>query len=93
MKFIFGMRINMEVFYKLILLFSKHSQVDFLHVDERRGLLQIDSMILMETGIPKIPKISSFQCLYSFLKKGLEMKLIFGETSKFPASWFQHFGH
>ena len=84
MKFIFGMRINMEVFYKLILLFSKHTQstqnnkfaislqylkkvmsdeVDFLHVDKHRGLLQIDTMILMETGIPKIPKITSFQCL------------------------------
>ena len=38
-------------------------EVDFLHVDKHRGLLQIDTMILMETGIPKIPKITSFQCL------------------------------
>ena len=84
MKFIFGMQIDMEVFYKLILSFLKHAQstqnnkfaislqylkkvvsdeVDFLHVDKHRGLLQIDTMILMETGIPKIPKITSFQCL------------------------------
>ena len=84
MKFIFGIQINMEVFYKLILSFYKHAQstqnnkfaislqylkkdvsdeVDFLHVDKHRGLLQIDTMILMETGIPKIPKITSFQCL------------------------------
>ena len=90
----------MEVFYKLILLFSKHAQstqnnkfaislqylkkdvsdeeVDFLHVDKHRGLLQIDTMILKETDISKIPKIASFQCLYSILKKNLEMKLIFG---------------
>ena len=99
MKFIFGIQINMEVFYKLILSFYKHAQstqnnkfaislqylkkdvsdeVDFLHVDKHRGLLQIDTMILMETGIPKIPKITSFQCLYSILRKKLEMKLIFG---------------
>ena len=99
MKSIFGMRINMEVFYKLILLFSKHAQstqnnkfaislqylkkdvsdeVDFLHVDKHRGLLQIDTMILMQTSIPKIPKITSFQCLYSIFRKKLEMKLIFG---------------
>ena len=79
----------MEVFYKLIPLFSKHAQstsndkfaislqylkkvvsdeFDFLHVDKHRGLLQIDTMILMETAIPKIPKIS-FQCLYSILRK------------------------
>ena len=69
----------MEVFYKLILLFSKHAQstqsnkfaislqylknvvsdeVNFLHVDKHRGLLPIDTMILMETGIPKILKIT-----------------------------------
>ena len=95
MKFIFGIQINMEVFYKLILSFYKHAQstqnnkfaislqylkkdvsdeVDFLHVDKHKGLLQIDTMILMETGIPK----RSFQCLYSILRKKLEMKLIFG---------------
>ena len=89
----------MDVFYKLILLFSKHAQgtqnnnfaislqypkkdvsdeVDSLHVDKHRGLLQIDTMTLMERGIPKIPKITSFQCLYSILRKKLEMKLIFG---------------
>ena len=99
MKFIFGMQINMEVFYKLILLFSKHTQsiqnnkfaislqylkkvvsdeFDFLHVDKHRGLLQIYTTILMDTGIPKILKITSFQCLYSILRKTLEMKLIFG---------------
>ena len=44
-------------------------EVDFLHVDKDRGLIQIDTMILMETGIPKIPKITSFQCLYSILRK------------------------
>ena len=53
-------------------------EVDFLHVDKHRGLLQIDTMILTETGITKIPKITSFQCLYSILRKKLEMKLIFG---------------
>ena len=73
MKFIFGIHINMEVFYKLILSIwvcvTKHAQstqnnkfaislqylkkdvsdeVDFLHVDKHKGLLQIDTMILME---------------------------------------------
>ena len=78
----------------MILLFSKHAQstqnnkfaikkdvsdeVDFLHVDKHRGLLQIDTMILKETVIPKIPKITNFQCLYSILRKKLEMKLISG---------------
>ena len=99
MKFIFGIQINMEVFYKLILSFFKHAQsiqnnkfaislqylkkdvsdeVDFLHADKCKGLLQIDTMILMEISIPKFPKIASFQCLYNTLRKKLEMKLIFG---------------
>ena len=100
MKFIFGIQINMEVFYKLILSFwvcvTKHAQstqnnkflqyhkkdvsdeVDFLHADKHKGLLQIDTMILMEIGIPRIPKIASFQYLYNILRKKLEMKVIFG---------------
>ena len=102
MKFIFGIQINMGVFYKLILSFwvcvTKHAQStqnnnfaislqylqdvsdqnDFLHVDKHKGLLQIDTMILMEIGIPKIPKIASFQCLYNILRKKLEMNLFFG---------------
>ena len=53
-------------------------EVDFLHSDKHKGLLQIDTMILMEIGIPKIPKIASFQCIYNILRKTLEMKLIFG---------------
>ena len=53
-------------------------EVDFLHVDKHRGLLQIDTMILKETVTPKIPKITNFQCLYSILRKKLEMKLISG---------------
>ena len=73
MKFIFGIQINKEVFYKLILLFwvsvTMHAQstqnnkfvislqhlkkdvsdeVDFLHADKHKGLLQIDTMNLME---------------------------------------------
>ena len=74
MKFIFGIHINMEVFYKLILSFwvcvTKNAQstqnsklfaislqylkkdvsdeVDFLHSDKHKDLLQIDAMILME---------------------------------------------
>ena len=111
MKFIFGIQINMGVFYELILLFwvclTKHAQstqnnkfaislqylkkdvsdeVDFLHADKRKGLLQIDTMILMEISIPKFPKIASFQCLYNILRKKLEMKLIFRQVSKFPGS-------
>ena len=53
-------------------------EIDFLHVDKQRGLLQIDAMILMDTGIPNFPKITSFQCLYCILRKKLEMKLISG---------------
>ena len=73
MKYIFGMRIKMKVFYKIILPFwvclSRHAQstqnkkitislqylkkdmsdeVGFLHVDKHKGLLQIDTMILMK---------------------------------------------
>ena len=74
MKFIFGIHINIEVFYKLILSFwvcvTKNAQstqnnklfaislqylkkdvsdeVDFLHSDKHKDLLQIDAMILME---------------------------------------------
>ena len=46
---------------------------DFLHADKHKGLLQIDTMILMEIGIPKIPKIASFQCLYNILRKKLDV--------------------
>ena len=53
-------------------------QVDLLHADKHKGLLQIDTMILMEIGIPRIPKIASFQYLYNILRKKLEMKVIFG---------------
>ena len=53
-------------------------EVHFLHADKLEGLLLIDTMILMEIGISKIPKIASFQCLYNILRKKLEMKLIFG---------------
>ena len=125
MKFIFGIQINMEVFYKLILSFFKHAQsiqnnkfaislqylkkdvsdeVDFLHADKRKGLLQIDTMILMEISIPKFPKIASFQCLYNTLRKKLERdevdfwisfkvswKLISTLwPSTFPRKWYYH---
>ena len=73
MKFIFGIEINMEVFYMLMLSFwvcvTRHAQstqnnqfaislqylkkdvsdeLDFLHADKHKGLLQIDTMTLME---------------------------------------------
>ena len=73
MKFIFGIEINMEVFYLLILSFwvcvTRHAQstqnnqfaiflqylkrdvsdeFDFFHADKYKGLLQIDTMTLME---------------------------------------------
>ena len=44
-------------------------EVDFLHADKHKGLLQIDTMILMEIGIPRIPKIASFQHLCNILRK------------------------
>ena len=58
-------------------------EVDFLHADKHKGLLQIDTMILMEISIPKFPKIASFQCLYNTLKKKLEMKLILDKLQSF----------
>ena len=73
MKFIFGIEINMEVFYMLMLSFwvcvTRHAQstqnnqfaislqylkkdvsdeLDFLHADKHKSLLQIDTMTLME---------------------------------------------
>ena len=39
-------------------------EVDFLHADKHKSLLQIDTMILMEwPNIPKVPIIASLQCL------------------------------
>ena len=47
-------------------------EVDFLHAGKRESLLQIDTRILMRqewSSIPKVPKITSLQCLYNTAKK------------------------
>ena len=102
MKFILGIQINMEAFYKLILSFwvcvTKHTQstqnnkfviflqylkkdvsdeVDFLHADKHKGLLQIDTMILMEI-VRHSQNSQNIHCLYIIVRKKLEMKLILG---------------
>ena len=45
--------------------------VDFLHADKHESLLQIDTKIFwwVWSSIPKVPKISSLQCLYNIPKK------------------------
>ena len=95
MKFIFGIQINMGVFYELILLFwvclTKHAQStqnnkfaislqylkkdvsdenDFLHADKHKGLLQIDTMILMEiVRHSQNSQNSKFSMSLQYLKK------------------------
>ena len=125
MKFIFGMQINMEVFYKLILLFSKHAQstqnnkfaislqylkkdvsdeVDFLHADKHKGLLQIDTMILMEiVRHSQNSQNSKFSMPLQYLKKKVRDEVNFWINFKvsckltsalwpstFPRKWFYH---
>ena len=45
--------------------------VDFLHADKHESLLQNDTKIFRRLWsiIPKVPKISGFQCLYNIPKK------------------------
>ena len=88
MKFIFGIQIKMEVFYKLIFSFFEHAQstqnnkfaislqnlkkdeVDFLHANKHKGLLQIDTVILMEiVRHSQNPQNSKFSMSLQYLKK------------------------
>ena len=103
MKFIFGIQINKEVFYKLILLFwvsvTMHAQstqnnkfvislqhlkkdvsdeVDFLHADKHKGLLQIDTRNLMEiVRHSKNSQNSKFSTSLQYLKKKVRDELDF----------------
>ena len=74
-----------------------------LLADKHKGLLQIDTMILMEIGIPRIPKIASFQHLCNILRKKVRDegdlwinvkvsgKLISALwPSTFPRKWYYH---
>ena len=47
----------------------------FLHTDKYESFLQIDPMILYGgySIIPKVPKITSLQCLYNIFKKKFQM--------------------
>ena len=42
--------------------------------------------------IPKVPKVASWQCLYSISKKGVKSEVDFLHA-EFPKSLFQHFKH
>ena len=45
-------------------------EVDFLLADKHERLLQIDPLILMGmVSIPKVPEISSLQCLYNISER------------------------
>ena len=125
MKFIFGIQINMEVFYKLILSFYKHAQstqnnkfaislqylkkdvsdeVDFLHADKHKGLLQIDTMILMEiVRHSQNSQNSKFSMSLQYLKKKVRDEVDFWINFKvscklistlwpstFPRKWYYH---
>ena len=126
MKFIFGIQINMEVFYKLILSFwvcvTKHAQstqnnkflqyhkkdvsdeVDFLHADKHKGLLQIDTMILMEiVRHSQNSQNSKFSMSLQYLKKKVRDEVDFWINFKvycklisalwqstFPRKWYYH---
>ena len=82
-------------------------EIGFLHVDKHESSLQIGNDIWWGwSNIPKVPKMSSLQCLYNISKNKLEMKLIFYMqinikvsykfistlwASKFPTSWYYHY--
>ena len=71
--------------------------VDFLYADKHGSLLQIDTKIIWWVWWSSIPKVSleTLQVcnVFTISLNKLEMKLSFLKTSKFPTSWFQHFGH
>ena len=83
-------------------------EVDILHADKHKSFLQIDTMIFdgRRSSIPKVPKITSLQCLYNISERKLEMKLSFCmqinievscklistlSTSKFPTRGYCHY--
>ena len=129
MKFIFGIQINMKVFYKLILSFlvcvSEHVQstqnnklaislrylkkdvsdeVDLLHADKHKGLLQIDTMILVEiVRHSQNSQNSKFSMSLQYLKKKVRDEVDFWINFKvscklisalwpstFPRKWYYH---
>ena len=129
MKFIFGIHINMEVFYKLILSFwvcvTKQTQstqnskfaislqhlkkdvsdeVDFLYAGNPKGLLQIDTMVLMEiVRHSQNSQNSKFSMPLQYLKKKVRDEVDFWINFKvyckllsalwpstFPRKWYYH---
>ena len=71
-------------------------EVDFLHVDKRESLLQIDIKSLM--GMVKHSQSSqnskvvmSLQYLKKVVKD--EVDFLHAYKHQFPTSWFQHFEH
>ena len=96
---------NNKVAFSLQYIKKKVSdEIDFSHVDKHKRSLQINNDIWWEwSNIPKVPKISSLQCLNNISKSKLEMKLVFCMqinikvfykfistlwVSKFPRSWY-----
>ena len=117
MNFIFGIQINMEVFYKLILSFwvcvTKHAQstqnnkfaiflqylkkdvsdeVDFLHADKHKGLLQTDTMILIELVThSQNSQNSKFSMSLQYLKKKVRDEVDFWINFKVSRKLFSAF--
>ena len=84
MKFVFGMQINIEVFYMFILslAISPEKKV-FLHADKHESLLQIDTMILM--GMVKHSQSSQnskFAMSSQYLKKEVRVEVDFLHVNK-----------
>ena len=82
-------------------------EIGFSHVDKHESSLQIGNHIRWGwSSIPKVPKMSSLQCLCNISKNKSETKLIFYRqinievsykfistlwASKFPTSWYYHY--
>ena len=71
----------------------------FLHAYKHENLQQIDTMILMGmVNHTQSSQNSKFAMPLQYLKKNKQVRdevdfLHADKTSKFPTSWFQHFGH
>ena len=102
MKCIFGMQINIEVFYKLILSFwvcvARHAQST-----ENKKFAYLSNISRKTWGMKLIlgkacPNWTSLLFLCNILRKKLEKKLIFCMqismnvwASKFPTSWYYQY--
>ena len=75
---------NNKVAFSLQYITKKVSdEIDCSHVDKHESSLQINTDTWWEwSNIPKVPKISSLQCLTNISKSKLEMKLFFLHADK-----------